>query len=296
MVKVLLTGGLGNQMFQYAFGKYLAAKNNTSLVLDTTYLQSKLPFKKWSTPMQYELDIFNLHAVLETNVIPNNFLLYPFAKSEYLIRNKMNENKYDLVTENKFGFDAKLLEAEDNSYVKGNFQSEKYFNHIENEIKNNFTFKNKLDAANLKWKNQIESCNSVSIHIRRGDYISIKQNAQKFASIPLSYYHKAINIISDKVANPEFFIFSDDIAWVKENLKLDAPFHFISNNTTSNTAYVDMQLMSLCKHNIIANSTFSWWGAWLNSNPEKIVIAPENWFVDKSVDTSDVLPTKWIKL
>ena len=296
MIVVQLTGGLGNQMFQYAFGKYISVQNNTTLVLDTSYLQSKLPFKKWATPMQYELYIFNIKATIASNIISSNFLLYPFAKAEYLIRTKLNESKYQVMLENEFRYNAVFLETKDNSYIQGNFQSEKYFNQIENEIRNDFTFKNILNAINTKWKTQIENCNAVSVHIRRGDYISINRNAQKFIAIPLEYYQNAIKIISDRVACPEFFIFSDDIAWVKKNLRTDVPVHFINNNSTAETANIDMQLMSLCKHNIIANSTFSWWAAWLNKHPEKIVIAPENWFVDKSLNSSDIIPSSWIKL
>lgn len=296
MILVQLKGGLGNQMFQYAFGKYLATMNNTELVLATSYLQSKLPFKKWTTPMKYELHIFNINATLKSNFISSNLLLYPFAKAEHLIRTKIYENKYKSVTENTFKFDAELLGTKDNSFIKGNFQSENYFLQIENQIRNDFTFKNKLDDINDKWKSQIENCNSVSVHIRRGDYISINKNAQKFASVTLDYYQQAIKKVVDEISNPVFFIFSDDIDWVKENLKIYFPTHFINNNKNAETAYIDMQLMSLCKHNIIANSTFSWWAAWLNNNKSKIIIAPDKWFVDKSLNSADIIPNSWIKL
>lgn len=281
-------------MFQYAFGKALAIKNNTELTLSTSYLQSKLPFKRWTTPMQYELDIFRLKANLEENIFSSK--LYPFAKMEHLLREKMNDSKMNVVKETQFHFQPALLDAPDNSFVKGNFQSEKYFESIESVIRDEFKFTKQLDLENLKWKNEILNSNSVSIHIRRGDYISLKQNANKFAQIPLSYYQSAITYISQNLPSSVFFVFSDDIKWVKENLISDAPLHFIENNNTPQTSHFDMQLMSLCKHNIICNSTFSWWSAWLNNNPQKMVIAPQNWFADISINSQDIIPDEWIKL
>jgi len=281
-------------MFQYAFGKALAIKNNTELTLSTSYLQSKLPFKRWTTPMQYELDIFRLKANLEENIFSNK--LYPFAKMEHLLREKMNDSKMNVVKETQFHFQPALLDAPDNSFVKGNFQSEKYFESIESVIRDEFKFTKQLDLENLKWKNEILNSNSVSIHIRRSDYISLKQNANKFAQIPLSYYQNAITYISQNSPSSVFFVFSDDIKWVKENLISDAPLHFIENNNTPQTSHFDMQLMSLCKHNIICNSTFSWWSAWLNNNPQKMVIAPQNWFADISINSQDIIPDEWIKL
>lgn len=291
-----LKGGLGNQMFQYAFGKYLASRNNTNLVLDTSFLQSKLPFKKWATPMQYELHIFNVVASLKSNIISSNFVLYPFAKAEHWIRTRWYENKYNCVSEPVSGFDAEILKTKDNSYVKGNFQSEIYFKSIENELRSDFIFVQKLDKINADWEEQILNSNAVSVHIRRGDYISIKRNTQKFASLSQDYYQRAIKTISDKISNPVFFIFSDDINWAKNNLEFSSPAFFVANNNNADSSYKDMQLMSLCKHNIIANSTFSWWAAWLNNNPEKIVIAPDKWYVDKSVNSPDIIPNSWIKL
>jgi hypothetical protein len=295
MIKVLLTGGLGNQMFQYAFGRNLSVKNNTNLVLSSSYLQSKLPFKKWATAMKYELDIFNVNATVESNIFSGK-LLYPIAKAEYLIREKINNILLNEVQENVFSFQRDLLNSKDNSFIKGNFQSEKYFKSIEDIIRKEFTFKTVLSGQNAEWKNDIENSNSVSIHVRRGDYISIKSNAQKFAQIPISYFQQAIQYIASKTESPVFFVFSDDTDWVKENLKVDFPLTFITNNYLPETSHQDMQLMSLCKHNIICNSTFSWWSAWLNTNPQKTVIAPQQWFSDVSINSQDIIPDEWIKL
>ena len=282
-------------MFQYAFGRNLSVKNNTNLVLSTSYLQSKLLFKKWATAMKYELDIFNINATVESNIFSGK-LLYPIAKAEYLIREKINNILLNNVQENVFSFQRDLLNSKDNSFIKGNFQSEKYFKSIEDIIRKDFIFKTVLTGKNAEWKNEIENSNSVSIHVRRGDYISIKSNAQKFAQIPVSYFQQAIQYIASITENPVFYIFSDDTDWVKENLKVDFPLTFIINNNLPETSHFDMQLMSLCKHNIICNSTFSWWSAWLNTNPHKTVIAPKQWFADVSINSQDIIPDEWIKL
>lgn len=295
MIKVMLSGGLGNQMFQYAFARTLSIKHNTTLVLDTSYLQSKLPFSKLATQMKYELGVFDIEAKVETNYFSGKYL-YPFAKAEYLLKKKLNKIRLDTITESDFSFQKELFNSSDNSFIRGNFQSEKYFIEIEKIIRQEFQFKPTLKEENLVWKQQIENSNAVSIHVRRGDYISLKQNVHKFAQIPIVYFQKAINHIASKIENPVFFVFSDDIDWVKRELKTEFPVHFISNNNTKQTSYIDMQLMSLCKHNIICNSTFSWWGAWLNSHPDKMVIAPQQWFADNSINSKDIYPLKWIKL
>jgi hypothetical protein len=213
MIVVQLRGGLGNQMFQYAFGKCLATKNNTSLSLDTSFLQSKLPFKKWATQMQYELHIFDVQADLIKNLFTSNLFLYPIAKTEYLIRTKLIERKFSLLTETDFGCSAEFLTAGDNRYLIGNFQSEQYFKEIESQIRKDFTFKASLNTTNSQWAENIKNCNSVSIHIRRGDYISINRNAKKFAAIPIKYYSDAVEIMAKKISQPVFFLFSDDIKW-----------------------------------------------------------------------------------
>lgn len=297
MIKVQLRGGLGNQMFQYAFGRYLSLQNNTTLVLDTSFLQSKLPLKKLATQMQYELHIFNIRAEVSANFFAsNNIVSYPFAKAEYMLREKINSEKYNFVKETDFSFHPEFLQAKDNSYLIGNFQSEQYFKQVDQEIRKDFRFKNEMNPENLQWKNKIEQCNAVSLHIRRGDYLSIAKNAQKFAALPLSYYQEAVSLISNQISDAQFFIFSDDIGWVKENLKIDARVHFVQNNHTKASAYMDMWLMSLCRHNIIANSTFSWWAGWLNEHPGKIVISPAKWFEDSTINSNDIYPTEWIKL
>lgn len=291
MILLQLSGGLGNQMFQYAFGKYLAIQNNTNLVLDLSYVQSKLPFGKWTTPQKYELDIFNIKDKTKDNLFRSK-LFYPFAKLEHIAKTKFNKTKYNFYHEKEMSFDSDFLNIKGNSFVCGNFQSEKYFISIEKNIRHIFQFPAISDSINLEHLSKIKNTNSVSMHIRRGDYVSIQKNASKFIALDINYYQQAIAYIASKVDNPTFYIFSDDIDWVEENLKINFDKYYIKNNNSKNTSYIDMQLMSICKHNIIANSTFSWWAAWLNANKNKIVVAPKKWF--NHIEVKDMLPETWI--
>ncbi len=282
-------------MFQYAFGKALAVKNNTQLILSTSYINSKLPFKKWASQMKYELHLFKIEADVETNLIHSK-ILYPFAKVEHLIRDKWNAKKWTLLQEASFEYHPAYLEYKDNIYVKGNFQSEKYFQHIKSILKNELIFKDDLKGMNVDWFDKINNTASVSIHIRRGDYISIPKNQDKFIIQSLDYYQQAVSYIANQVRQPVFFVFSDDMEWAKQHVKIDFPTYFVDNNNTPETHYIDMQLMSMCKHQIICNSTFSWWAAWLNNNPQKIIIAPQKWFADPSINSQDLIPSDWIKM
>jgi hypothetical protein len=167
-----------------------------------------------------------------------------------------------------------------------------YFKNIETIIKNDFIFNQNIIDKNKDLVSKIESCNSISLHVRRGDYVQNKITNQFHGLCSLKYYNNAIHYIEMKIKNIEIFVFSDDISWCKENLKYNLPIHFMDTND----AHSDLYLMTKCKHNIIANSSFSWWGAWLNTNKEKIVIAPKQWFADQSVITQDIIPAQWIKL
>ena len=178
---------------------------------------------------------------------------------------------------------------------EGLYQSEEYFNNIKDVIKKEFTLKNPLgNEAGASEKEMNNSLFPISLHIRRGDYVKNKIVREILGTLPLEYYKQAINFVTKNIKNPTFFIFSDDIEWAKENLKTSLPTVFVSKQGIKD--YEELILMSKCKHNIIANSSFSWWGAWLNQNSDKIVIAPKQWFVDKTVDEANILPEGWVAL
>jgi len=183
----------------------------------------------------------------------------------------------------------------DNIYLEGYWQSEKYFKHIESIIRNDFTYINETDSDNLKILNRIKGSESIAIHFRRGDYINNRKTNEVHGICSMEYYNSAVDYIAQKVSSPYFFIYSDDIEWVKRNLSIKYNKMFVDINTPEKASN-DLRLISNCKHQIIANSSFSWWGAWLNQNPEKIVIAPKKWFMDEKRNTSDLIPEKWIRL
>lgn len=295
MIITKLIGGFGNQMFQYAAGRRAAYKNNTELKLDTSWFKNP----EGATKRDYSLNIFNIEEAFATKEEINKLkggnqdLLVLFYKK--ILKFTKPYYKQSYVVQRFFHFDKNILKVNDKTYLQGHWVSERYFKDIKNIIKREFTFKDKPDVANQKMINRIKSCNSISIHIRRGDYVFDEKTNKYHGVCDLDYYFRAVDLIAKKVKKSYFFIFSDDIKWAKQNLYLKFPCVYVDHNTGKKD-YEDMRLMSECKHNIIANSSFSWWGAWLNQNKNKIVIAPKKWFQDESIDTKDLTPDSWIKI
>jgi len=267
MIIINLTGGLGNQMFQYAFGRYLSLKNKTELKYHFTNAL-------FNIQRSYELDVFNIKAKPATdkdlkklgvfkNRIVNRIL--------YLIdeRLKIRLNKNTITDRPPHKLDLSLFNSKNDYYLQGYWPNTSYLNQIERVIRKDFTFKKKLDQRNKNILSLIKKTNSISVHVRRTDYITNKRNKHKF--IGFDYYKKSVDGIVKQINNPVFFIFSDDITWCTKNFKFSYPMHFFDHNQGKNS-YKDMLLMSNCRHNIIANSTFSWWASWLNINDNKIVI------------------------
>ena len=275
-------GGLGNQMFQYAAGRRLAIKHKTILKLDLTFLMRRKQHENF-THRNYALDAFGIQ---ENFVGPLENKIHTVEKILKLI---------NVVNEPPHHFHESILSAPDNSYLVGYWQSEKYFKDVEDIIRNEFTVKFQVDSINKEITEEINSCEAVSVHIRRGDYVSNPVTNEYHGLCPLDYYQKALSKITSCTNNPHFFIFSDDPEWAQKNLNIEYPIKFITHNGAEKS-YDDLRLMSLCRHNIIANSSFSWWGAWLNKNPEKIVIAPRKWFKDSSINTNDLIPENWIRI
>lgn len=290
MIITKLIGGLGNQMFQYATGRRMAHFNNTELKLDITGYKNQVGI----TPREYMLHIFNIQenfaSESEINKLKkNNFVQKILKKIHPVFTNK------SYIKEKGHNFDPDILNIGDNTYLEGYWTSEKYFRDIEDIIRKEFTLKNKPDEVNQKMICRIKSCNSASIHIRRGDYVEDKKTNQFHGVCALRYYLKAVALIAKKVKNPQFFVFSDDLQWTKQNLHLEFPYIYDDHNAGKKD-YEDMRLMSECKHNIIANSSFSWWGAWLNKSTNKIVITPKRWFKDPLIKTVDLIPKSWLKI
>jgi hypothetical protein len=267
MIIVKLTGGIGNQMFQYALGRWLSFDRKTELAFDVSWYKI--------SQRHYSLGNFQIVGKPAT--------AYEKAKALF--------NKH--IKEKTLLFDQKILSAPKNSNLDGYWQNPKYFEGIEDVLKKDFTLKDfqgeKFDAMLQK----ISKTNSVSLHVRREDYLAEK-HASVYAECKPEYYQKALEYLASKAGNINIFVFSDDTAWVKENLKIAASANFVSNGSFSD--FQELMLMSACKHNITANSTFSWWGAWLNQNPDKMVIAPKKWLLVESAYETGLLPPQWIIL
>jgi len=217
------------------------------------------------------------------NKLLNEFIIRsPFVKSVNYLR------------EPHFHFYNNALRVGNHVYVNGYWQSEKYFSSIRNQLLTELIPASELSSESQLIYDDIKNHNAVSLHIRRGDYIN-ETNQSIYHTCSLDYYSKSIDLILSKVTQPKFYIFSDDFEWVKSNLNINQQIQFIEHNKGKNS-YQDLILMSKCKHNIIANSSFSWWGAWLNQHENKIVIAPEKWFKSNSKKTQDLIPSTWIQL
>jgi Glycosyl transferase family 11 len=292
MVVSNIIGGLGNQMFQYAAGRALSLKLRVPLKLDTR------DFSGYQLHQGFELNnLFNCRAEIATDTDLTNVLGWQSAKlvQRVLRRPQLKSFRHkNYIVEPQFNYWSGINQLEDYKYLYGYWQSEKYFIEFAQNIREDFTFKLPFSDQNAEIAEQISQVNAVSLHVRRGDYANNLKTTATHGLCSLDYYRTAIDYVSKHVNQPCFYIFSDDIAWVKANLLIDSPSVFIDHNANQES-YNDMRLMSLCKHNIIANSSFSWWGAWLNQNVEKIVIAPKLWF-SKPTDTIDLIPNSWIRI
>ena len=287
-----ILGGLGNQMFQYAAGRALALTNNKQHLLDLN------DFSNYALHHGFELNrVFNINFEASTPSIVRNMLGW---RGSRFVKKVLKRPQFSwlkgkkFVVEPHFNYWPKFFDLTEDCYLSGYWQSERYFNAFENIIREDFTFRGSLSVKNAKLALKISQTQSVSLHVRRGDYISHAKTSQIMDVCSLDYYRQAIDYIAKHIINPVFYIFSDDIAWVQQNLSLNFPCTYIDHNR-GNESYRDMQLMSLCQHHVIANSSFSWWGAWLNPNPKKLVVAPKAWFRNDTNDT-DLIPDEWVRL
>lgn len=294
MIVVKLIWGLGNQLSQYAMGRHIAMKNNTNLLIDISSFDTY-------TLHKYSLNHFRIQ---ENFTSKSDTPWYEIrSKNQYFdfILNKMKPlfRSRQHILEKGLAFQNEYLQTQwDYIYLEGYWQTEKYFIEIEDIIRDEFQFKTLPSKQNQIIIDEISlQPNTVSLHIRRGDYVTSAVSHGVHGTCDMDYYMRAVAYIAERYPGSKFYVFSDDIPWAKENMILPYQTCYIDHNDALSN-YEDMRLMSLCTHNIIANSTFSWWGAWLNKNPEKIVIAPKQWFNDPKhlAESQDVVPEKWIRL
>lgn len=286
MIITRLRGGLGNQLFQYAFGRALAERHQAILKLDIGLLNQAQT--KWTYRM-YGLEAFNIHAPVATTAEIRSLtgILPPYGWIASLGLRSQSYHK-----EPHFQFYPQALEWKPPLYLDGYWQSERYFEDIKTILRQELTLQQPLSATAQSWLDAIQSTQAVSVHIRRGDYATPSKANRYLRPCSLEYYQKSLTLMAQQVVNPTFWIFSDEINWAKKHLQLPYPTHFVEGNLT----HEDLRLMAACRQHIIANSTFSWWGAWLNPSPQKIVIAPKDWFTGGTFYTADLLPATWLKI
>lgn len=283
MLIIKLQGGLGNQLFQYAFGRRLALIRQEDLLLDEEGLNND-----YVTNRRYSLAPFNIKAKIVSSAEVLKFK-YPYG----LISKFFAIFNIKILRRFNIGWNELLLESK-KSYFEGFFQSYKYLEPIREQLLKEIALKEPLENKYIEILNKIATTNSVSIHVRRGDYVNNQKTKAAHYTFGLEYYVKAVEMILTKINKPTFYIFSDDISWVKENLKIDETVVFVSNSSMND--YEELMLMSRCQNNIIANSSFSFWGAWLNQNENKIVIAPQKWNNIYVSEYQDLLPPSWLKI
>lgn len=295
MIIVRLRGGLGNQLFQFAAAYSLARLKGVELKADR-YTYTKHPFRK------YELGYFNIalpeagrdevHRFTGTNPVSR----YINKKTNYLYCPTVFAQPHYHFYEDFFSLPVPI-------YLSGYWQSEKYFAGVADDLRKMITPATSLDPKNADVVSTVRSCDSVAVHIRRSDYVQ----GSFFQPMSLDYYRRALDQISKKINNPRYFIFSDDIAWSRQQLAHLNDATFVDHNK-GDDSYKDLLLMSACRNQIIANSTFSWWAAWLNNTPAKTVIAPATWFHNtyltskepvypsRFYNTKDLMPSTWTRL
>ena len=287
---IRLAGGLGNQLYQYAMGRSLSLRTGRTLLLEKRNI-SRDQYRN------YELSVFNIHEQ-HVDLITQWCTRWAASYSSGKLFRTICPLawNYKIIRDKEAGFDPSVFNLEMGTVVlEGYWQSFKYFDPYQDVIKSELTFKKEPSGLNVNIIDEIESVQSVAVHVRRGDYVTNPKCKDLHSVCSLEYYQKANNFLEQSVRKPHFFIFTDDPKWAKENLTFSGPSKVVDHNL-GKADYEDFRLMTHCKHFIIANSSFSWWGAWLASFSDKIVVAPINWFKKDKSPPEDRFPGEWIRL
>jgi len=290
MIIVRLKGGMGNQMFQYTLGRALSLKYNVPLKLDLSFLSITTP-RLNLTLRNYDLDVFNIKA----DIVPLRNICFTdrlFKGLSGKIFESLRLLSFSKGVEHSFCFNPYVLNIGPNGYLDGYWQSPKYFEGIEDIIREDFTFKNKFSDKIIKLGEEIKSCNSLCVHVRRGDYVGNKNHE----IVGKEYYNKAIEKMKTLTKIDKIYVFSDDIKWCEENMNFEFPTMFVNKQYTGEKNEGHLFLMTQCKNFIIPNSTFSWWGAWLSDNKNKVVIVPKKWFPFMIFNKDDIVLKEWIRI
>ncbi|WEK03790.1 MAG: alpha-1,2-fucosyltransferase [Candidatus Devosia phytovorans] len=282
---VALSGGLGNQMFQYALGRSLALRRGAQLVLDTRPLDQ-------DSQRSFALADFALEA---RPANAKQIAALPRPRHRRLRRLPQWPGSVRYVAEPGFAFAARILQTAAPAYLDGFWQSEKYFGDKAEAVRADFQLRQPLHPNRQAIAELIDNSQAVSVHVRRGDYVTNATANSYHGTCEPDWYRRARAIIEQHCAGARYFVFSDDPAWAQANLAMPASTCFVRPSNDGRD-HEDLHLMARCRHHIVANSSFSWWGAWLNPAADKQVVAPAQWFRDATIDTRDLLPSQWLRL
>lgn len=290
MIISRITSGLGNQLFQYATARQLALKNHTGLYLDLSYYRYQY---ETDTPRNFKLDQFSIpYRELQDSVFQY------LSKATKLLPNRSLPPLCLFLKEKHFHFDESVVRARAGCLIlEGFWQSERYFRESADTIRRELTLTKTPSAEFKRYEALIRTTQTpVSIHVRRGDYVNHPEFSQTFGFVGIDYYTEALRRLSATLNEPVLYVFSDDKEWVRQHLPLPETAVYVEN-TGPDSDVADLVLMSRCSHHIIANSSFSWWGAWLNPKPDKLVITPKQWYKNQPTwNTKDLLPEAWLAI
>jgi hypothetical protein len=295
MIIVRLSGGMGNQMFQYALGRRLSIDSNEELKLDTTFLLQRISMPQLLRPhfvfRNYDLDVFNIHAETAS---PSDMKWWqkPIGSGKVSLVMDAILRKIPILPgwEKNYSFDEKILTMKGGAYLSGFWQSPLYFSSIRDVLLQDFSLRNALSEKSETLRNEMVKKSSVCIHVRRSDIA----HKNFHGAMGKSYYDVALKYIALKDSVEKLYVFSDDIEWCKEHMKFDIETTYVGNEYAGEKGEGHMELMKACKHFVIPNSTFSWWAAWLSNSECKIVVAPKKWF-NGNINTDDLIPDSWIR-
>jgi hypothetical protein len=299
MILVRFTGGLGNQMFQYALGTCLAVKNKTVLKTDSTFLLDRSQPHEIVTHRNLDLDIFKVTLSEATEEEIWRFNGRPYKYLPGKIYNKLKwelSSKKNLVVEKERNFHPEILLLPDNKCLVGAWQSEKYFKPVEKELREQFRFKVPLSGIAEELGRQILNSNSLCVNVRRGDYVTSPVYNKMLGALPKEYFQEAYQLLLAKCDIDNVYVFSDDQDWCKKNFSFSKPTTFVGEEYAGPRYSTKLHLMTLCKHFIIPNSSYGWWAAWLSVREEKKVVAPLQWYKDSSLNSVDIVPESWMKI
>ncbi len=288
MIIVKLAGGLGNQLFQYAAGRALAHSQGKTLLLDISN------YDRDHLGRQYRLNHFHIQAEFATprdvRRISRQNRRDLFSRVWQRAERYLPRHWRSVFVDRVEGYDPALFRIRRNVALQGYWQSEKYFRSIAPLLRQELVLHTPPVGRNATLAREITGVESVSVHVRRSDYVTNNSHIV----LPKTYYEAALAHLAHVAPEAYYYIFSDDIPWCRKHLDLPGPAVFVDHNGPE-ADFEDLRLMNLCKHHIIANSSFSWWGAWLGNNPQKIVISPRKWFSDSHRKTHDLVPETWLK-